>query len=85
MTRGPEHIRAILARLPCLNNTVALPHTHTHIDAMSTETISLPQACVQLRMTRDEVMRMIYRGELEAEQQPNGRWRVSAASVAKHK
>lgn len=52
---------------------------------MSTETISLPQACVQLRMTRDEVMRMIYRGELEAEQQPNGRWRVSAASVAKHK
>ena len=85
MTRGPEHIRAILARLPCLNNTVAPPHTHTHHDAMSTETISLPQACVQLRMTRDEVMRMIYRGELEAEQQPNGRWRVSAASVAKHK
>jgi hypothetical protein len=36
-------------------------------------------------MTRDEVMRMIYRGELEAEQLPNGRWRVSAASVAKHK
>ncbi len=52
---------------------------------MSTETITLPQACVKLRMTRDEVMRMIYRGELEAEQQPNGRWRVSAASVAKHK
>lgn len=85
MTRGPEHIRAILARLPCLNNTVAPPHTHTHIDAMSTETISLPQACVQLRMTRDEVMRMIYRGELEAEQLPNGRWRVSAASVDTHK
>ena len=82
---GPEHISAILARLPCLNDTVAVLHTHTHIDAMSTETISLPQACVQLLMTRDEVMRMIYRGELEAEQQPNGRWRVSAASVAKHK
>lgn len=52
---------------------------------MSHETISLPQACVKLRMTRDEVMRMIYRGELEAEQLPNGRWRVSAASVDTHK
>lgn len=82
---GPEHISAILARLPCLNDTVAPQHTHSHIDAMSPETISLPQACVTLLMTRDEVMRMIYRGELEAEQQPNGRWRVSAASVAKHK
>ena len=50
---------------------------------MSTETITLPQACVKLRMTRDEVMRMIYRGELEAEQQPNGRWRVSAAGPAR--
>ena len=85
VSSGPEHISAILARLPCLNNTVAPPHTHTHIDAMSTETITLPQACVKLRMTRDEVMRMIYRGELEAEQLPNGRWRVSAASVDTHK
>lgn len=85
MSSGPEHIGAILARLPCLKDTVALLHTYTHIDAMSTETISLPQACVQLRMTRDEVMRMIYRGELEAEQLPNGRWRVSVASVDKHR
>ena len=84
MSSGPEHIRAILARLPCLNNTVAGLHTYTNIAAMSHETISLPQACVALRMTRDEVMRMIYRGELDAEQQPNGRWRVSAASVKEH-
>lgn len=52
---------------------------------MSTETITLPQACVALRMTRDEVMRMIYRGELDAEQQPNGRWRITRASVDTHR
>ena len=84
VSSGPEHIGAILARLPCLEDIVAQPHTLTHIDAMTDNTISLPQACVRLRMTRDEVMRLIYRGELEAEQLPNGRWRVSAASVQAH-
>lgn len=49
------------------------------------KTLSLAQACIALRIGREALMRMIYRGELEAEQQPNGRWRVSAASVAKHK
>ena len=48
------------------------------------ETMSLAQACIALRVCREAVMSMIYRGELEAEQLPNGRWRVSAASVQAH-
>lgn len=48
------------------------------------DTVSLPQACVMLRKSREQVTRMIYAGELKATQQDNGRWRITRASVEAH-
>lgn len=46
-----------------------------------TETVSFPEACRLLRKSREQVMRLIYLGELDGEQEPNGRWRITRASV----
>ena len=45
--------------------------------------VPLMMAALQLRRSRESVMRMILTGELHATQQDNGRWLVDAASLSR--
>jgi hypothetical protein len=44
-------------------------------------TISVPQACLRTGQSYNQLMRKIFRRELEGWQDEHGRWRVSADQV----
>lgn len=44
-------------------------------------TISVPQACLRTGQSYNQLMRKIFRRELEGWQDEHGRWRVSAEQV----
>jgi hypothetical protein len=49
--------------------------------AAPTTIITIPQACLLTRLTYNQVMRRVFRGELPAHQDQGGRWWLAADHV----
>ncbi len=50
----------------------------------SNQQLSLPQACARLKLSRDQVIRRIHKGELEGGLHDLGRWFVTEASIEEY-
>jgi hypothetical protein len=49
--------------------------------ALTDATLTVAQSCLRTRQTYNQIMRRIFRGELPAQQDKAGRWRLSAEHV----
>ena len=46
------------------------------------EELDLAGACLELRLSRERAMRLIFEGRLDGRRDENGRWRITTSSVA---